>query len=111
MPFEGDSGQGSDLVGDKIFDLAGGGLHLAAAEAGEIGESRMSSDGGAVLARKRDRSSHDSGVAGVKSAGHVCRREYGNQRRIVSDFVGAKRLAHVAIQVNLHAANVSRTAV
>ena len=86
----GNSGQGADLVRDEIFDLAGGGLHLAAAEAGEIGKSRMSSDGGAVLACKRDRGSHDSGIAGVKSARHVRGRQDGNQRRIVSDFVGAK---------------------
>ena len=86
----GNSGQGADLVRDEIFDLAGGGLHLAAAEAGEIGKSWMSSDGGAVFACKRDRGSHDSRIAGVKSARHVRGRQDRNQRRIVSDFVGAK---------------------
>ena len=86
----GNSGQGADLGMQRNPRPRERGLHLATAEAGKIGKPWMSSDGGAVLAGKRDRGSHDSRIAGVKIARHVRGREDRNQRRIVSDFVGAK---------------------
>ena len=46
------SGEGSDLIGDEILDLACRRLHLTAAETGEIGKPRMSSDRDAMFARQ-----------------------------------------------------------
>jgi hypothetical protein len=71
----------------------------------------VSADGDAMLARKRNRRAHHAGIPRMKSARHIRGREHRDQVRIVPDLVGAKGLADIAIQVNLHAANVSRTAV
>jgi hypothetical protein len=105
------AGERTNLIRDQIFDLARCGFHLAAPEPYEIGESRMSSNCGSMFAGQRDRSAHYSRITGVETAGNIDGRQYGNQRCVMAYLVGTKRLADIAIQVDLHGTNVSRTAV
>src|SRR6185503_3955939 len=105
------TGERTNLIGDEIFHVARRGFHLATPEPDEIGKSRMSSNRGSMFARQRDRSAHYAGIAGVETAGNIDRRQYWNQRRVMAYFVSTKRLADIAIQVDLHGPNVSRTAV
>jgi hypothetical protein len=101
----------ANLISDQIFHLAWCRLQLSASEPDEIGKSRMSSDCGSVFTRQRDRSSHHTGISGVETTRNVGRRQDRNERRIMAYLVGAKRLADIAIQIDLHGPNVSRTAV
>jgi hypothetical protein len=71
----------------------------------------MSSDCGSMFAGQRDRSTHHAGIASVETACNIDGRQHGNQRCVMAYLIGAKRFADIAIQVDLHGPNVSRTAV
>ena len=69
----------------------------------KVVESRMGTDGHALALRGLGGAKHDGRIARVKAAGHVGRRDDVEHRVIVPHGPGAERVAHVAVQIDLHA--------
>src|SRR5437588_216862 len=77
-------------------------VQLAAAEAGEVGESRVRADRDAVRLRETDRPAQHRRIPGMKSGGDVRGGNRAEQSGVVPDRVGAERLAGVRVDVNAH---------
>ena len=91
-----------DLIEDEILSLPGGDVHLAAAEAGEIGEPGMGTHGHAVRLRHPDRAAQNRRVTGMKAGRDVRRGHDLHQAGIVTNCEGAKGLADVGVEVDAH---------
>ena len=98
----GDAGQRADLVDDQVLDLLRAQLHLAAAEAQQVGVAGMGADRDPVGARQPHGAPHRPRVAGVPAAGDVGRRHHRHQQRVLAHRPGAERLAQVGVQVDPH---------
>jgi hypothetical protein len=79
----GNASQRADLIRDEILDFARSRLELTSAESGEIRKSRMSSNGGPMLSRKRDCGPHGAGITSVKSARDIGGRDDRKKRRVL----------------------------
>jgi hypothetical protein len=87
--------QRADLVDDAVGEFVPADLHLAPAEALEIGERGVRPHLHAMLFRKLHGGAHVVEVRGVEAAGHVCHVDQRHQAGIVAHLVEAERLAHV----------------
>jgi len=88
------------LIGNVVFDLVQGGVHVASAEAHQIRESGVGAQSNTVLLCKRDGLPHDRGIARMKSAGDVGRADQGDDRLIQPEFVVAEALTDIGVQIN-----------
>src|SRR5262249_31998938 len=70
-----------------------------AAKTVEVHEGRVRTDGHAFALCREYRLSHHDGIARVKPASDVCRRDEAQHRVVIADLVGTKAFAHVAVQI------------
>jgi hypothetical protein len=95
-----DTGDGRNLIENKVLGLARCHGHLAAAEPCEIGESRVGADRHAAIPGQPDGRAQNGGVAAVESCGNARRGDRLQQIRIVADGIGAERLADVGVEIH-----------
>ena len=103
----GEARERPDLVGDRVLELVRRDGHLAAAEAHQVGQPRVRADGHAVRLREPHGLAHHARVAGVEAARDVGRRDRRHDLGVAADGVGAERLPHVAVEVDVHGSTVS----
>jgi hypothetical protein len=94
--------QRTNLVNDKIFDVAWCDIELASPKTLEIGKSRVGAYGNIMGSSQRDRSPHDGWAAGVKAARDVRRRDLGHQYGVLPK-IPDPALTDVGVQVDPHA--------
>ena len=98
----GDAGDGRDLIEDEVFRFPRRNVQLAAAEAGEIGKTRMCADRDTVRDGEPDGRAQHRGVATVEPGGDVCRRDRGHEPGVVTDRVRAEGFADVGVEIDPH---------
>ena len=92
--------QRADLIRDQVLDLSGRDGHLAAAEAGQVTQAWVRAHRHAVRARQGHRGPHHPRIAGVETAGDICRGDVRHHALVVAVALSPGGLAHVCIQVN-----------
>ena len=92
--------QRPDLVKRQAARLIRGDFHLAPAEAVDVRQAPVHADGNVVLLGERYGALHVHGIARVKAAGHVDRREMRDDLGVGTEGVVAEALAHVAVDVH-----------
>ena len=100
-----DGGYGSkctDLIRDDALELGRTDVHVSPAEARQIWKAGMGTCRDAVALRKLERAAHDGRIPRMKTAGNVGGRDTGQHTLVVPITIGAKRLADVGVQINLH---------
>ena len=97
-----DRRQRTNLVNDKILDVARRHIELAASEAREIRKSRVRPYGDVMGSRQRDSGAHYGGTSRVKATRDVGGRDVGHQGRVLPRFP-QQPLTYVSIQVYPHA--------
>ncbi|HEX7140661.1 MAG TPA: hypothetical protein VF219_22605 [Vicinamibacterales bacterium] len=98
----GHTGHRRDLVENEVLGFGGADVQFSTPETHEVRKSGMRADGHAVLLRRTNRLTQDGGVAGMKSRGHVGRRDRTHQTGIVADRVRAEGFADVGVDVDAH---------
>jgi hypothetical protein len=88
------------LVQHIVLDLLGGKLHLATAEAQQVGVARMCADSHAALDGQAYGSVHYQGVTGVVATGDVSRGDPGHQRLVGADTICPVAFPHIAVEIN-----------
>jgi hypothetical protein len=95
-------GQRRHLIQHKVLDLGWSHLHFPPAKADEILEPRVCTDATPFSLRERHGRPHRPRVAGVETAGHVCRRNAVHQGRVLAHRPWPERLAEVGIEIDSH---------
>ncbi len=94
--------EGADLIDQAGRQLVAAHLHLAAAEALQVGQRRMRADLDAMGLGQLDGLEHHAGVGAVEAAGDIGERDVGHDALVVAQLVEAEALAHVAIDRQAH---------
>ena len=98
----GNAGDGRDLIEDEVLRLPRRNVQLAAAEAGEIGKTRVGADRDPVRGGEPDGRAQHRRVATVEPGGDVCRRDRGHEPGVVTDRVRAEGFADVGVEIDPH---------
>ena len=91
----------ADLIDDAVGQLFGPHLHLAPAEALQVRQRGMGADLDIMLLRQPHGLRHHRRVGGMEAAGDVGDGNVRHQPFVVTHFVEAEALAHVAIDGEL----------
>ena len=92
----------TNLVNDKVLDVARRYIKLAASEALEVRKSRVRPYGNVMGSRQRNSGTHYSRPSRVKATCDVGGRDVGHQGRVLPRFP-QQPLTYVSIQVYPHA--------
>jgi hypothetical protein len=103
----GDRGERPDLIGDEVLDVGRSHIQLAPAEAFQIWESWVRTNGDPVVSRQRNRRTHEAGVARVEATRNIGGRNRGHERGVsaggdCSAHGCAWPFADVGVQVDPH---------
>ena len=90
----------AQLPAHQIGGAVGGKLHLAAAEALQVGKPRMRADADAAGHRITHHPRHHVPVAGMDPAGDIGRADDPQQRGVVAHCPGAETLAQIGVQIH-----------
>lgn len=96
------AGQRADLIDDVGNQVFARHVHVAAAEALQVGIRDMRAHRDTARRGGLQRPQDASGIAGVEAAGHVGAADDVEDRRIAAHAPGAEALAEIAVQVDLH---------
>jgi hypothetical protein len=92
----------ADLIDDAVGELVAVHLHLAPAEALQVGQRRMRADLDVMRLGQLHGLVHHIRVRGMKAAGHIGDADIGHDAGIVAHAVKPEGLAHVAIDRQSH---------
>ena len=92
----------ADLVDQAVRQLLAAHLHLAPAEALQVGQRRVGADLHAMRLGQADGLAHHAGIRAVKAAGHIGHGDVGHDALVVAQLIEAEALAHVAIDCQSH---------
>jgi hypothetical protein len=89
----------TDLIHDQILDLTRRCAHIASPESDEVLKTGMSAYCHPVLTRESDCLPHHSWIAGMEPTGDIGGRNGRHQSRILAEFIGPERFAHIGVKV------------
>ena len=89
--------QSADLIDDAIGQFFAADLHLAPAEALEIGQGGMRADLDAVPLGALHGLAHVVEVGGMEAAGDIGNRDQRHDRVVIAHLIEAKAFAHVTV--------------